>query len=254
MRDRTACLQYYLHRRQMMPAGRPLLLNEFNLKDPEARCFQMYGMDFIKEYGNGFILRTEKIPNPVEFVNRPQIHVPDETAYNARPYFVPNWIRSDRIEIHGSLLPYTHYAGGIKSKLLIRPPFRLQSVQDCIYPDGVNPCVWVHNDVDNEPITEEFDITESSKGDGMYSSRNYGGKVWANRKLNFSMLCWHPIGIHTFDLVVEPSRTRWYCDGKLYKTVIGMFDLRYFILVTLVVTKPGVPEIEWRIQSLTLDI
>lgn len=258
MRDRTACLQYLLHKKTLKPSGRVMQLLEFEKMGWDTQQNQIYGMDFVKQEGDAITLRTEYIPNPTEFMSRKQDDYPPSSESLDRPIWVPNWVKDER-PFHfsdGGIVPvpnlYSHYSGGIRSKKQFFPPFRIQTITDVPYSFGLLPSTWCYCCT---PVTNEFDFFETNESDIWFAHNFATGPNWepATRDISASHLGCAIKGLHTIDFELTATTAQWFLDGKLIKTRKGAFNYPYYILATLIVTHPLASEIEWTIQQLSIQ-
>ena len=248
----ATCLSYFFHRKKEFPVGKVLTLDDFEIMGWNTKEFQIYAMKCVRPWGEGFILRTEKIADFVGVNERAQTPVMNDEAFNNEPWFIPTWVREERIAHFGIFRPYYFYAGGIRSKLQYRPPFNVKMILDIPYDFGVLPSGWCYY---CDSVTEEFDFFETSKNDIWFAHNFAEGPNWepATRGISSNHLCFLPKGKHTFDFVLTLDTAKWYLDGKLLKTREGWFDYPYYLLNTLIVTHPLASETEMRIHQFSIN-
>lgn len=235
MIDRLAPIRYLLNcKKEFLPGVEEPFLPERMGWD--CKQYQVYA-DACIDGTDGISLRTEKIIDPIKYYDEGE----DRIGY---PKTIPQWVKDDR-EGYGITAPYYFFAGGVR-QLIGKPPFLITAEVPIIYPYGVIPSVWLHNDLHYEPVTKELDLVETDKENGLWFAYHYGGKNYQDRKINNSVW-WlgRPIGRHTIHLELSERKAVWYLDGRKIKTIKDDFRLNFWLLATLIVTTPHAEEVTW---------
>lgn len=246
-------LQYLFAKKKVFTPGRQLHLSDFELKGWDLDNYHIPAMNCAAEAGGRIGLFVGKAP--LDIMRRPQqplLTPKDEYDYWKRPFFIPDYVKEEIAKSNQPGRVFTHYAGSLITKTEFRPPFHLQVTFDVPYVNGLLPCpLWLYH---CKTKTEEFDLAETDKK-GIWFAYNYSALPnWGQpRYCDGTHILWAPQGKHTIDFELDSTTAKWYLDGKLIKTRSGDFDLPYFLLSTMIVTKPTCPETQMIIHQMSIE-